>query len=330
MRILFSTVNPEHYMKPPVLSDQQVMCGPDWSDKKDADGRVLSLNTPSGAYDLYAISEKLPDEQKPDVVVCLVDASWRNLPRNLSRFQCPKILLLADTHHMQSPITNMLKYIHLEKFDRIIDLYCRHHMRILSSYGVENLFWFPGMTFPHGDEIIHSSRSELGRTKQIAFVGQVGRFHPRRKAVIKALQSNSLPLNCQAVPQNLALKFYGSSLLGFNSSLNGDLNLRVFEIISSGAALLTDKLSAESGLESLLEDGRDILVYDSPEEMIEKAKYAVKHPVETEAIGASGAKWFDTHFNLKRRQEIFKDIVFNGKNVSEFEYDSEDSSSFYF
>src|SRR5512140_962599 len=98
MRILFSTGSPAAYMRPPALSDAQVNCGPDWRDEHDADGRVRSLATPLGEYDLASVAARLPPEQRPEAVVCVVDASWRNLPRNLAAFPCPRVLLVADTH----------------------------------------------------------------------------------------------------------------------------------------------------------------------------------------------------------------------------------------
>ena len=82
MRVLFSTGSSARYMLPPQLGAEQVNCGPDWSDDVAPDGRVRSLATPVGNYDLAALAARLPDEQQPDLVVCLVDASWRNLPRN--------------------------------------------------------------------------------------------------------------------------------------------------------------------------------------------------------------------------------------------------------
>ena len=80
MRLLFATGSPARYMLPPQLGDEQVNCGPDWADDIASDGRVRSLSTPTGEYDLAKLAARLPSGQQPDAVVCLVDASWRNLP----------------------------------------------------------------------------------------------------------------------------------------------------------------------------------------------------------------------------------------------------------
>lgn len=132
-------------MAPPILGDEQINCGPDWPDEKEAGGRWRSLRTPVGDYDLATISAKLPSEQRPDLVVCLVDASWRNTPRGLAAFKCPRILLVADTHHLRQPLIGMLRYATSEPFTRIVLLYDRHHATIFRSAGIRNLFWFPGL-----------------------------------------------------------------------------------------------------------------------------------------------------------------------------------------
>jgi len=329
MRILFSTVSPEHYMRPPILSEDQVICGPDWADCCDTDGRITSFNTPKGEYDLSAFCRKLPSEQQPDVVVCLLDASWKNIPRNLAAFKCPTVLLLADTHHMKSPISGIIRYLDLEHYDRVINLYDRHHTGIFRSAGIHNIFWFPGLTFPHSDEFVRASRSSK-KDQQIAFVGQIGRFHPRRRRLAEALLEKNIPFKCQGLSQSLALSFYGSSLLGFNSSLNADLNLRVFEILSSGAALLTDKLSDVSGMSRLLSDGKEFLSYACADELVEKAGYALAHPEESIAIGLAGQNWFDSFLSVTNRRSIFQKIVFEGKTIPEFELDSISKSHFLF
>lgn len=304
-------------MAPPQLGDEQVVCGPDWKDERAPNGRWLSLHTPAGSYDLSAVAAKLPPEQQPDVVVCLVDASWRNTPCGLSKFSCPRVLLVADTHHLHQPLAQMIRYAASEPFTRVVLLYDRHHVEFFRAAGVKNLFWFPGLTFPHSDAIVRQSR-QTSRAAQIGFVGQVGKHHPRRARLAEALTARKLPLRVQPLRQAAAMNFYGASLLGFNASLNGDLNLRVFEILASGAALLTDALAPASGLATLLGEGREMITYRSPEELAERAAHALARRAETQAIGAAGAKWFDARFNERRRRDAFRALAFDGVTLPEF------------
>jgi hypothetical protein len=330
MRVLFATVSPAAYMAPPRLSDEQINCGPEWPDALTPEGKVRSLATPLGEYDLALVAAKLPTDQQPDLIVCLVDASWRNVPRNLQAFRCPRVLLVADTHHMSSPILGMLRYASTEPYDRIVLLYDRHHARIFQSAGFQNLYWFPGLTFPHEDSVVRAARGNRHRAPRIAFVGQAGKHHPRRARIMEALAARKLPLQPKAAGQAEALNFYGSSLLGLNCSLNGDLNLRVVEILSSGAVLLTDRLAQESGLELLLKDGKEMIAYGSTDELIERASDAIAHPAETQEIGAAGARWFDQHLGAARRRALFQKLAFDGMPVPEFALPTPDSSRVFF
>jgi hypothetical protein len=331
MRVLFATGTPANYMAPPRLGEEQIVCGPDWPDVRRPDGRWLSLRTPVGEYNLATIAAKLPPVQKPDVVVCLVDASWRNLPRGLGAFKCPRVLLVADTHHLKQPLLGMLRYATSEPFNRTILLYDRHHAIVFRSAGVRNLHWFPGLTFPHSDEVVRNARqSASARAAHIAFVGQVGAFHPRRTRLLGALAAHQLPVETKAVPQAEALRHYGGSLIGFNASLNGDLNLRVFEILATGAALLTDRLDPAAGLAQLLADDREMLSYGSPEELAERAAHAMAHPAEARKIGEAGARWFDENLSEARRRDAFQALAFDGTILPQFAFSPEETSNVLF
>jgi cytochrome c-type biogenesis protein CcmH/NrfG len=317
MRTLFVTGSPASYMRPPVLGEEQINCGPDWPDQQSDDGRILSLATPLGEYDLATLARRLPKEQWPDVVVCLVDASWRSKPRNLQAFKCPRVLLVADTHHMPSPLGTMLGYVLSEPFDRVVLLYDRHHADFFQTAGVENLYWYPGLTFPHSDAVVRQARQNQ-RTTQLAFVGQVGRFHPRRTRVLAALTEAGLPLNATELSQTEGLAHYGASLVGLNASLNGDLNLRIFEVLACGAALLTDTLAPSAGLADLFQGNQGLTTYASLNQLVEQAQWLLDHPAETKAKGQAGQNWFDTYFDEKRRRSTFQSLAVDGIAAPEF------------
>jgi tetratricopeptide (TPR) repeat protein len=317
MRILFATCSPAGYMAPPRLGDEQVNCGPDWPDR-DIDGHVFSLNTSAGQYDLAALAARLPAEQQPDAVVCLVDASWRSMPRNLQAFKCPKILLVADTHHLNEPIAGMIRYAKSEPYDRIVLLYDRHHWEFFAAAGLQNLHWFPGLTFPHADDVVRAARCPGEPANRIAFVGQLGICHPRRIRLLSHLHAHRLPVAVKALPQREALAFYGASLVGFNASLNGDFNLRVFEIVASGALLLTDTLTPASGLAELFQPGAEFLSYGSPAELAEHAQHAMARPAEARAIATAATRRFDALFADAARRRALRALVVDGVSRPEF------------
>ena len=330
MRVLLATSNPPAYMQPPLLGDEQINCGPDWPDEKTPDGRFVSLATPEKDYDLAAVAARLPADQAPDLVVCLIDSSWRNHPQNLAAFKCPRVLLVADTHHLNSPIVWMMRYMLSEPFERIVLLYDRHHAAFFHSLGLRNLYWFPGLTFPHTDAIVRQARQTGPRARRIAFVGQAGSSHPRRASLLEALLQRQLPLELQSIRQREALGFYGQSRLAFNCSVNGDLNLRVFETLAAGAALLTDRLAPAAGLDRLLRDDREVIYYSDATELADRAEHYLSHPTKAAALGAAGARWFDKHFNEARRRAAFKALAFDGTALPEFEFTPAEQTRVFF
>lgn len=311
MRILLSTVSAPHYMAPPVLSDEQVNCGPFFEDRV-VDGRIVSLATSRGDYDLAAVAARLPAEQQPDVVVCLVDSSWFSVPRNLAAFKCPKIALIADTHHMTKPILGMIGYLSAQKFDRHILLYTPHHAEIFRAAGIRPLHWLPGLTFPHSDAVVRSVR-QAERAGRIALIGQAGNLHQRRLALAGALAAAKLPLVFREGSQRESLEFYGSSLIGFNATANADFNLRALEIPAAGSLMLMDRLAPASGLTGLWQEGKHFAGYDNPGELVAKARHYLDNPAEARRIGDTAAAWFDQQLNAGRRRKLFEQLVVSGK-----------------
>lgn len=61
--------------------------------------------------------------------------------------------------------------------------------------------------------------------------------------------------------------------------------LRLFETTGVGAALLADRSIM---VEQLFEDGREIVLYEGPEDAVEKALWLTDHPVERERIAEAG------------------------------------------
>jgi tetratricopeptide (TPR) repeat protein len=305
-------------MRPPQLGEEQIVCGPDWPDDISPDGRVRSLHTPVGAYDLGEVLAKIPAAQQPDVVACLVDASRRNLPRNVRAFAGPMVLMIADTHHLQSPVMTMIRYAASEAYDQLVLMYDRHHAEFFRAAGFKNLHWFPGLTFPHGDAAVRAAWSAAPRTPHLAFVGQAAARHPRRARLLAALRHAGLPVGQEMVGQTAALGVYGRSLLGFNASLNGDLNLRIFEIMASGAFLVTDRLAASGGLPTMFTERRDLDLYGSEQELVACAARRLKDRQETHALGQAAAARFLEIMGEARRREMFAALALEGRSPEPF------------
>jgi len=86
-----------------------------------------------------------------------------------------------------------------------------------------------------------------------------------------------------------------------NYATKNDVNMRVFETLSTGSFLLTDEVY---GLSDLYENGKHLVTYKTVEEAIEKTKYYLEHDEEREKIAQEGMKETLAKNTYKHRLDI--------------------------
>ena len=64
-------------------------------------------------------------------------------------------------------------------------------------------------------------------------------------------------------------------------------NMRIFEVTGVGSCLLTDN---KKNMSDLFEPGKEVVVYDSPEDCIAKVKWLLENENERKKIAGSGQK----------------------------------------
>jgi len=105
--------------------------------------------------------------------------------------------------------------------------------------------------------------------------------------------------------EDAARKFSQSKIV-FNTSIKDDINMRVFETLSTGSFLLTNWLPT---LGELFEDGKHLVTYKTLDEMVEKAQYYLEHDEEREKIAQAGHAEFMAKHTYKHRVETILSIV---------------------
>ncbi|MBF0334444.1 MAG: glycosyltransferase family 1 protein, partial [Alphaproteobacteria bacterium] len=300
-----------------MFSRDEVFVSPHCEDSHDARG-IRTLRSPPGRYDIGEILARLPAERHPDLVVVKIDATLGNIPGNLARLPCPKVLILGDTHHLDEPIRRLLDYAAVERFDRIVTDCNRQHLHFFLEAGFPRVHWLPHLTWrPNWRE------PAAAPDRDMVFVGQTGSFHPWRQQVIRRIQDAGLPLTAGRMSQDEAADTYARARVSFNCSLNGDLNLRVFEVLSAGGFLLTDRLSKQAGLDRLLEDGRHYAGWSTLDELVEKARHYLAHPDEAAIIRRDGRRRLEEQFHPDVQRRRFFDLLFNGREDPLFAMDDE-------
>jgi glycosyltransferase involved in cell wall biosynthesis len=308
LNVLFFCLAPRSFYRPIIFSRSEVFCEPKCDTQKEGED-FKTIRSPEGVFDIALIINQLPPSQKPDLLVVKADATRCSLPINLQILNCPKLLIVGDTHHLYAPIRNLLDYASQEKFNFIMSEHDRHHLHYFKEAGFEKAFWIPGFNVnPYKQQL------SLNPKHQLVFVGQIGKFHPYRKSIIAQLKQLEFPLKHLQLPQEKAAEIYADSLINLNISLNGDLNLRVFEVLASGGFLLTDKLSNQSGLELLFENGKHLAVFKNELELRYQLNFFLNNPEAAKEIARKGQEeYWQNHtpqLNIKR---VFDYI--DGKNI---------------
>lgn len=274
------------YIHPLRLSPRQVTVGVRYPAAANA---VLCPEAPDvlvapGRYDLEAVLMKAGWTGQPDLIVVWSSALRANLPVNLGAFRCPKLLICGDTHHMQRPIGFMLEYARSEPFDAVASAYDRQHVHWFVAAGFENCAWLPGITVQHVPMPWCAQRDD-----QVVFVGQTSAMHAWRQTLLEGIAAAGVPLLAGQATRTQAAELFSQSLVSFNGSLNGDLNMRVFEVLSAGGFLLTDQLSPQAGLELLLRPGVDCETYRDARELLDKIAFYRRSPAAALRIAEQGA-----------------------------------------
>ena len=311
-RVLVSWYIDPRYIPAVVLSDRQVTVGP----KTGSDQTQAPLDgfTPRGRYDLFAALEALRLPTEFDAIFVWSDASRSNQPVNLEAFGCPKVLCLGDTQHLQTPLRTMIDYAGDAGYDFILSGNNRQHAHWFVEAGFPKVAWLPGL------KVQSTSRPfSVKRKAELCFVGSTGQAHPRRtRLLVELSRLRPFPLVAMPAKRERAAEQYAASAVSLNCSLNGDLNMRVFEIIAAGGCLLTDRLSPQSGLDLILEDGKEYMGFDSIEECIDKTRFLLAHPDAALAIARAGQRSFEAAMRPDQRMEQLFDWVFHGRLDTRF------------
>jgi hypothetical protein len=303
VNILYSTHTRPDYMPPIAVSARQIVVGPGYPTR--IEDRVKSLNVASGRYDLASVVFSIPADQRPELTLILVDAFQDCLPENLAAVPGRKVLLAADTHHGEKPLQKMLAYARQEPFDRIALIHDPHHLHWFTEAAIAPTTYIPNLNVHHFPRAFSTHRKP-----HIAFVGQAGRFHARRRFLLEAIRNAGLPLAVQAVAAPAAAGIYGAAQVTFNCSLNGDLNMRVFEVMAAGGFLVTDRLSPQAGLDRLFRRGADYVDYENPDDLIAKLRYYLARPTECLKVARSGqAAYIANHRPGQRIRDLLDFMV---------------------
>jgi Glycosyl transferases group 1 len=308
INVLYSTHNSPSYISPLIVSERQIILGPHYPLRVER-GRVRSVKTPKGRYDLMTLVSSLPADQRPELILVLIDSFQECLPEDLTSVPGRKLLLVADTHHGEAPLQKCLAYARQEPFDRIVVMHDPHHLHWFEEAQIAPTKYIPNLNVRYFPQPFNEHRQP-----QIIFVGQAGPLHPRRSHLLQAIRDAGLPLVVRQSSAEIAATMYNSMQIAFNCSLNGDLNMRAFEVMAAGGFLMTDRLSPQSGLEVLVRPGEHYVDYENQNDLLAKLRYYLSHEIKCLKIAGAGQHaYLKDHHPARRVRDLlsfaFDDIA---------------------
>lgn len=246
-----------------------------------------------------SVSEVIKNlEKKPDLIIEIDGRGLYHLT-GYKELGIPVAYWAIDSHihakyNFQKKIAIDFSYIFVAQKEYVDDF----------KKNNKNSFWLPLAADPE----IH--KPYLTEKKfDIGFVGAKNpKTHPERTKLLNCLEAKyNLVINSNAYGGEMA-KIYSSSKIGFNKSLRGDLNMRVFEIMSCGTMLLTDRIS--NGLNGLFEDKKHLVLYNNLRDLDEKIQYYLEKKEEREFIATEGQKEIWQKHTYKNRMDEMIESIF--------------------
>lgn len=250
--------------------------------------KVWGLNQPDWSNSFFDM------ESWADVIFIIENymVSW--LPINeIFNSKKLKIFWSIDSHYSNS-ILEMHK--HICKALKINILLNSTESYIPEFKGcVDKSYWFPN-AYP--DDLIYPLNLE--KTIDIGFCGN-------DRPEIHYLDKYNIQKDIFVIGGDM-VKAINSYKIHFNKNIANDINYRTFETTGCKTFLLTNYTP---GLEKLFDIGKEIVIYDSIEDLDNKIEYYLKNEANREEIAKRGYDKSKKYHTYSKRAEMLLEIIKN-------------------
>jgi hypothetical protein len=170
----------------------------------------------------------------------------------------------------------------------------------LPLYSQEKTTWLPLAADPEK----HKLYPEEPTLYDVGFLGND--TYPIRRELLDRIGRKYKLLRSTSKPGEEYSRMLSRCKILFNCSMDNDLNMRVFEAISIGRLLITDKVE---GQDELLKDGEHYVSYDSWEKLDNLIRYYLDNQKEREKIASAGANYVHAVHTYKDRLETILKVM---------------------
>lgn len=259
---------------PPVKHDVMTGFAPDMGD-------VRAQHPGLPCPDLYLWIESVPGYQ----------------PTNMGALGCPTACYLIDSH------LNLERHLALAPgFDSVF-IAQREYLPQFRQVNPRT-FWLPLACDPE----VHRCWEGEKRC-DISFVGGVQQGS-RRESLLAAL-NNEIPVQYERCFWDDMARLFSASRMVFNNAVRNDLNMRVFEVMSTGTLLLSD-MARQSGQDELFVDGEEYACYHDGN-LVETACFYLENAGIRERIARRGQRLVHNAHTYRHRVEDLLAVALCGK-----------------
>lgn len=215
------------------------------------------------------------------------------IPFGINAASFPTACIIGDTHR------DLPARITLARFFDHVFLYQRNHRDAFTEHPAGHVHWLP-----YACDLTVFRDLNMARDLDVAFVGKVD---SARSAMLEQLGRRWRLNEQRYYLQHEIPEVYSRAKIVVNVPVGGDLNFRVFEALSCGAMLLTQR--APNGQETLFQEGVHYAGFDDDRELIEKVTYYLEHDEERCAIAAAGRREVEARHSLDDRLKTLVSTV---------------------
>lgn len=232
--------------------------------------------------------KKLPLLSAGDLLL-YIDPGPLALPLGIDRASCLRVAYLVDVH------LDLEARLDLASLFDLVFVAQRDYVGAFNERGFTNSHWLPLAC----DPVTHYVPG-LARDIDLGFIGKLGQVgtsrHELLTTILPSFQTNEYRRFYK--PSEMGA-LYSRSKIVLNASINGDLNMRVFEAMASGALLITDRI--QNGLADLFVEGKHYVAYSRAEEARHRITYYLQHEYERRAIARAGQDLVFAHHTYRHR-----------------------------
>lgn len=258
--------------------------------------RPLDIET-SFTPDMKVLPGTLPEEFQPDLYLWVDSvARFTHLPQNLDALSCPKACYLIDSHFAPD---------YYRQYSSHFDYVFVAQLQVLDFFRQTNQhsYWLPLACDPE----IHR---DFG-IERIHPVGFVGGMNANRERLLTEISSVASVRYESCFLEDMA-RVFSASRIGFNHASLDDLNMRFFELPSTGALQLFSQTNG-SGQEQLFKDGEDIAIY-TEDTIGEIVRYYLQNESLCTRIADRGKMMVHNAHTYDHRVADLLNVIANGKH----------------